>query len=191
MRKIILYGKTFGRWFVIPDEHTLVKIKGGVTYWKCRCSCGNENYVARESLLKGLSKSCGCLAKEILRNKVKLPDGEANLNSLYHRYIIQANKRNLSFELTKEEFRILASSDCFYCGQKPEKHGKSKTVSTYFLSNGVDRKDNTKGYIIDNIVPCCYKCNSMKGKLSFEDFIEQIAKINSYMNYNFIRGKVG
>ena len=38
---------------------------GNVTYWLCKCNCGNDKIlsVARGSLTQGLTKSCGCLRK--------------------------------------------------------------------------------------------------------------------------------
>lgn len=35
--------------------------KKNQTYWKCKCVCGNEKYIFQGNLIKGLSKSCGCL----------------------------------------------------------------------------------------------------------------------------------
>lgn len=32
--------------------------------WHCRCECGNEKDVNADTLRKGESRSCGCLAKE-------------------------------------------------------------------------------------------------------------------------------
>ena len=34
--------------------------QGGKYKWRCRCSCGNETVVYGDSLLQGLTKSCGC-----------------------------------------------------------------------------------------------------------------------------------
>lgn len=39
--------------------------------WKCKCDCGNESYVVSSSLRRGLTKSCGCLHKEIAGNDKK------------------------------------------------------------------------------------------------------------------------
>ena len=54
-----LTGQIFERLTVIgldPDN------KG---QWLCECSCGNTVSVAGQSLKKGLTKSCGCLRKEV------------------------------------------------------------------------------------------------------------------------------
>ena len=54
-----LTGQQFGRWTVV----NYVKSSG----WLCECSCENHTrkIVKTSSLKKGLSKSCGCLRKEV------------------------------------------------------------------------------------------------------------------------------
>ena len=46
------------------------------TKWKCICECGNEKDVAESSLVRGLSKSCGCLNDELKRNRFKDLSGQ-------------------------------------------------------------------------------------------------------------------
>jgi hypothetical protein len=36
-------------------------------YWKCECECGNECFVDSQSLVRGLTKSCGCLYRQRFR----------------------------------------------------------------------------------------------------------------------------
>lgn len=43
--------------------------------------------------------------------------------------------------------------------------------------NGLDRVDNSIGYIESNVVPCCYICNKMKGELPVEDFLRHLNNI--------------
>lgn len=39
--------------------------------WRCVCDCGNEAFVPRPSLTKGLTRSCGCLLTKTRRRKKK------------------------------------------------------------------------------------------------------------------------
>ena len=55
-----LSGSRFGKWLVI-DRAPDMKAQ---TYWNCVCDCGNHRIVAAASLVRGLSKSCGCLCLE-------------------------------------------------------------------------------------------------------------------------------
>ena len=86
--------------------------------------------------------------------------------ALRYLYIASANRRGLQFNVPEEVFATLINKDCVYCGHPAlEKR------------NGIDRMDNAKGYIMGNIVSCCFKCNQMKGKLTVEEFLEHIRSI--------------
>ena len=64
-----------------------------------------------------------------------------------YQYIQRAKKKGVSFELTKETFEGLVIGDCGYCKRSPTK---------WF---GVDRVVPSLGYVIDNVVSCCFDCN--------------------------------
>lgn len=52
-----LTGQRFSRWTVIERGPNL----GRHVRWLCRCECGNTALVASTNLVKGISRSCGCL----------------------------------------------------------------------------------------------------------------------------------
>jgi hypothetical protein len=53
-------GRTFGRL-----EAVMPSGRGhGQTKWLCRCSCGGEKEVLLNNLVRGMTRSCGCLVKE-------------------------------------------------------------------------------------------------------------------------------
>jgi hypothetical protein len=79
----------------------------------------------------------------------------------------EAQKRGLEFSISDDEAWALCSGSCYYCGGFDD-------------LNGIDRIDSTKGYIGGNCVSCCKLCNSAKGDLSTDDFIEHILNIASY-----------
>jgi hypothetical protein len=41
--------------------------------------------------------------------------------------------------------------------------------------NGIDRVDNEKGYLVENCVPCCFTCNSLKKSVT-KSIIEKAYK---------------
>ena len=43
--------------------------------------------------------------------------------------------------------------------------------------NGLDRKDNSLGYTIYNVLPCCSFCNQAKMDANYEDFINWANKV--------------
>ncbi len=56
-----LIGQKFGRLTVIKRSGT---DKFGHILWLCRCECENEKEVISSNLIRGLTKSCGCIQKE-------------------------------------------------------------------------------------------------------------------------------
>lgn len=73
-----LVGKIFGKWTVIKYDHT---DKNYRSYFLCKCSCGKEKIVARNSLVMGKSLSCGCMNKY---NSIKHNDSYTRLYNIHH-----------------------------------------------------------------------------------------------------------
>lgn len=174
-----LSDKKIGRLQVIKaintsDYNVSDYIKNSLkTYWLCKCDCGNEKIVSTSDLNSRKIQSCGCYNKESHR----LTYGEASKNIVYAQYKYGAKRRNISFNLSKEEFFEIVIQNCFYCGSEPSNNAKSKWSNGDFVYNGIDRIDSFKGYIIENIVPCCWKCNNAKNNISLDDFDKWIEKV--------------
>ena len=98
-------------------------------------------------------------------------NSKGGFNTLYNTYRFMAKKRNLEFQLTKEEFAELTKENYWYCGRPPSQIRKNHKARDYYLYNGIDRVDNSKGYVSNNCTPCCGMCNKMKNAYSGEDFI--------------------
>ena len=75
-----------------------------------------------------------------------------------------AAQRHLIFALTLEQFSFFWRKPCTYCG---------KAVETI----GLDRVDNSLGYVKDNVVSCCALCNFMKRHLPVGVFVEHCRAI--------------
>jgi hypothetical protein len=65
-----LTGKTFAK--LTATEPTVKRSSQGSVIWKCKCICGNETFVAGNTLNAGQTLSCGCLRDEKLANIGKL-----------------------------------------------------------------------------------------------------------------------
>lgn len=66
----------------------------------------------------------------------------------------------------KLEFDVLmCDAKCKYCNFKGD--------------IGIDRIDNSIGYISNNIVSCCKVCNVMKNKYSVDNFLNKCIAINT------------
>lgn len=59
-----IVGKRFGRLYVesyCGTEYDLTHSGIRTRHWYlCTCDCGNRKLIRRDSLIRGLSKSCGC-----------------------------------------------------------------------------------------------------------------------------------
>lgn len=79
-----LTGQNFGRLLVVESGG---RNKQGRALWKCKCECGNDTLIRTDVLTRGLSNSCGCLAREITKtrftNHGKTVNGNKNGNQTY------------------------------------------------------------------------------------------------------------
>lgn len=77
-------------------------------------------------------------------------------------YRESARKRGHEFSLSITLFEKLISRACHYCRGK---------------GGGVDRVNNTLGYVPQNCLPCCEVCNRMKRDQTFQEFIAKCKAI--------------
>ena len=75
-----------------------------------------------------------------------------------------AKKRNIEWGLSDDEFKSFWQLSCTYCNDEIE------TI-------GIDRVDNSIGYLMENCTSCCSTCNKMKMDLSKDNFINKITQI--------------
>ena len=164
---IVQVGKKLGRLTV----ENFGKNKWGQTTAVCVCDCGRTASPTISSLASGESKSCGCLRLETAH---PMGSGRIALAQLFSRYKSSARRKGLLFEITLDQFAALTSASCCYCGNVPQKTftcslSSGRKDSTPF--NGLDRQNNNQGYISENTVTCCYRCNYSKGKSSLSIFM--------------------
>lgn len=171
-----ILGQRFGRLVAIKYVGSITEHKRSA--WLFKCDCGNEKVITYNDVSVGRTKSCGC----IWREKHQHPKGDANFNQIIYSYKRHAKERNLSFDLSKDEFKILTQQNCYYCGDPPSQSHAGTRQNGVYIYNGIDRIDNTKGYILDNCVSCCGNCNKLKLNRSNMDFLLSIKKIYEYMN---------
>ena len=140
--------------------------KKGSTYktWVFECSeCGRDIKAQQHSLKthSGKCRRCSQLGKPymFIFNELK-----------NHR------NRKVPFKLKYEELLdiIEHNNKCHYC-ETPLVYNKH---SRYWGKNNtrahqLDRKDNDKGYLVDNVVPCCWECNRLKSnRFTYEEFMK-------------------
>jgi hypothetical protein len=149
-------------------------------YWLCKCDCGNSIELSLGTLTSGNTQSCGCMWRE----KMVLPRGQGSFLVIYRRYKSQAQTRGHVFEIPLEEFRDITAQGCFYCGASPNNSGGSNQNFGKYTYNGIDRVDNTIGYVEGNIVPCCRRCNRAKDVYTLPDFYNWVESIHNNRGKN-------
>lgn len=105
---------------------------------------------------------------------------------LYRHQINRAKRRHLKFSLSLEQYKDITSQNCFYCGCEPSNKylyiSNHSPNGEYLIYNGIDRADNTLGYIFENCLPCCFDCNEIKKSRNKNEFLDLIKKIYSHIN---------
>ncbi len=87
--------------------------------------------------------------------------------------------RRRDFEFTFQEFFILVRQSCYLCGALPTERTISNEGGRRYkiVCNGLDRVDNTKGYVAGNTKSCCFPCNVWKSDLLLSTCLERVRKI--------------
>jgi len=154
----------------------------GKSLWRCSCDCGKTCYVLSYNIIHNRTKSCGCLLRETVyaKNIVGKPLGESACNHIYWSYMKNAQARGYEFELSPEFVREITQKPCFYCGASPSNIKRNRFGRGDVMYNGIDRKNNAIGYIEENVVPCCFRCNEAKKNFDADDFLEWIKDVYAH-----------
>lgn len=172
-------GKRYGRLVVVaraPER------KKKLPEWVCRCDCGGTAVVSGANLESGGSKSCGCLVDEYYSTR-RRPPGVSAFNRRYYAMVRGAEKRNLVWGLTKDFVRGLIQQPCHYCGSPPGQSIGRPDFNGEALTNGIDRIDSALGYVVENVVPCCWPCNAAKGRRTGQEFLAWAHRFARFLGY--------
>ena len=170
-------GNTYGKLTVLRFDKTDKES----AFWVCKCECGGEKVTRGSTLRSGQCKSCGNC--DIQKPMSRL----APVRRHFQMVKVGAKTRNLSFNLSLEQFITVTNQPCHYCGNTacdkhtaPSKRGKEFYPIIY--SNGLDRVDSSVGYETSNIVPCCFMCNRLKSNFALSEFLKKIKEIYDHQS---------
>lgn len=188
-------GQRSGRLvFVQPTSEK----KNNAVVWELLCDCGQTTFKQGDAVSSGNITSCGCLPKETASaNGKKTRKQHPMISTAKNTWSATYKNGDIDFDT----FFTLSQLDCHYCGRQPYRTTniyvplarKGKPVSDYaiengnFTYNGLDRIDSSKAHTKDNVVPCCYDCNSMKSDMPYDKFIIIIKLI--YHHITSLSGK--
>jgi len=174
---LIQPNERFGNWLTlkfysfkeVPQTYDSAK-------WECICDCGFKKFIRTADLLGGYTSKCiKCSCKINTQGNI-LPEKGAAWNKIFGIIKRSAKIRNLEFSLTKEHIKELVLQNCFYCDCEPSNLVKS-SKGDEIAYNGIDRVDNKIGYLKENCVTCCRKCNFLKTDYNLKEMLNQIEKI--------------
>lgn len=170
-------GQVFGN--VTAIRRAYLDNKGHIV-WECRCICGRSIGSTYNDLRRGRNQEC----KKCSDSKSKL----SPLKSLYGNYRRGAEQRNLDFDISIDEFHEIIKMDCYYCGSPPIQVLKKEWAKYGIVYNGIDRKDNSIGYTLLNVVPCCKFCNFAKSTDTLENFEAWLQRVRNNKSVNLKTG---
>jgi len=99
---------------------------------------------------------------------------------IYNQLKGNAKHRNIEFNIKKEifiEWYQTQDQKCHYCERTPKESRQIDGFGKNIQRLTIDRKNNDKGYILNNIVLSCIKCNDIKGNYFTEKEMLKIGKI--------------
>ena len=106
------------------------------------------------------------MARSLYRSSLNKALATAKRNYKY-----SAKRKGRAYELSDHLFRELVLGSCFYCGAIPPLPSL----------HGIDRVDNTLGYVPGNVVTACTMCNTMKYTFSAKICLDQVRAISYNM----------
>ena len=146
LRRIDLSGKIFGRLTVIKREglkqhrHAL---------WSCLCACGKTIVANMSSLVNGYTRSCGCLRREITRERSSgekcrwWKGGITPIN--------QKIKNSIEYRLWREAVYARDNWTCVECGKK------GGEIHAHHIKRFSEYPEIR--FAIDNGITLCVKCH--------------------------------
>lgn len=144
--------------------------------WTVECSgCGRTTTTTWQAI-----RLKGCFTCSMMRTRKD--EEHVNATTRMHSWKKGAAVRGLEWGLTFEHVKEIVRSPCHYCGiVRGNSTRKRNYTHTY---NGPDRVDNSLGYTIDNVVPCCGICNRAKQAMSYDDFVRWLDQLTSFRTSN-------
>lgn len=143
-----LTGMTFDRLTVVKRAEDYVSPSGcHSVQWLCQCECGKEVIIKAISLTSGVTKSCGCLSKDVARKQAAKNFKKYNSFKICDDYVVMYTLKNEPFYVDLEDFDKVKDicwwrrNDGYILGRV---NGKTVRLHRYIMNCPV-------GYDVDHI----------------------------------------
>ena len=141
--KINLIGKKFNKLTIIKE---IGKAKNGQSIWLCKCDCGNITKVMYGNLVKGTVKSCGCLRKENIKNRIiKHNKSSTRLYTTFYKMKARCYNKN------DPAYKNYGGRGIKVCDKWLDKENGFMNFYNWAMDNGYDENKNKKEQSLDRI----------------------------------------
>lgn len=137
-----LTGQVFGR---LTVREASDKRKDRHIVWVCKCECGKTCYVATRFLIRGSTKSCGCLKDE---NSAIFMSKRLGVTILHGKKVSKEYRQQINHFVTKQ--KKASDLTCFVC----ESQEKIHMHHLYGVNNVPELALNS-----DNLIELCNDCH--------------------------------
>lgn len=145
-----LTGMRFGGLLAIEPTN---KRSGSSIMWKCLCDCGKTTCVAGRNLIRGSTRSCGCLRSEIAASRGRKLVGLLNPN-WNPKLTDEERIQNRDYPKYKEWRKAVFERDYYTC----QKCGnKSVRLNAHHILGYADNKEERT--LLSNGITLCKKCH--------------------------------
>lgn len=146
-RYIDLTGKQYGRLTVLyrTQDHISKSGRPAVVF-HCRCTCGKECDVMKLALVKGYTKSCGCLrSEETKKRRTKRDDISRKLRIIYRHMCERC------YDEADKRYERYGGRGIAICDEWIEEDGMERFIewarnNGYSIGLTIDRIDNNGNY---------------------------------------------
>lgn len=140
----------------------------GQLLWNYECQvCKGVGSKTVSDLNRGrISCLTGCRLKQEMLVPVKAVYGNMRRGAV---------ERGHEWGLSFEEVQSMISQDCHYCGARPSNYWFKEGARQSLFYNGIDRVDNSVGYLPENCVTACKFCNLAKSRFPVQEFLDWLS----------------
>jgi hypothetical protein len=155
-------GQKFGKWTYLKDLDSIIVSNKKVRMVLCKCDCGEERSVSLSNLRNGNSISCGCVQKQVTKERQYFHGGRKNGSE----YTTWQGMKGRCYNPKHNSYKNYGGRGIKVCDRWLE-YGKGFLNFINDLgkkptpNHTLDRIDGTKDYSKDN---CRWETRSIQNK---------------------------
>jgi hypothetical protein len=128
-----------------------------------------------KKLSKSFKNKCDICKKPLRKSNSSYCTQHApyHINAKYRSLKQNALNRGFEVKITFEQYKsIVKDKKCSYCNDE------------LITGSSLDRLDSNKGYTINNVTPCCNRCNMVKSNLLSYEEMKKVVDLLRKIRHN-------